>query len=152
MYDRKLKNPRPNSEATGMWHQIETLIGITGARMAKYRASWFEVFFACLNIVWRPHLFMILWFEALLFGFSIGINVRDISFFVPFCYRADSIQVTNAVFLGTPQPVGYGYGQFGIAGVYGSVRDIGLGFGQAYSSSCIARPLYVLHFAIYFSA
>lgn len=44
----------------------------------------------------------ILWFEAMLFGFSIGINV------------------TLAVFLGSPPPVGYGISQFGVAGTYGT--------------------------------
>ncbi|TFY63206.1 hypothetical protein EVG20_g6410 [Dentipellis fragilis] len=39
---------------------------------------------------------------AMLFGFSIGINV------------------TNAVFLGEPAPVGYGFSQFAIAGAYGT--------------------------------
>jgi hypothetical protein len=38
----------------------------------------------------------------MVFGFSIGINV------------------TNAVFLGTPPPAGYGFSQFGIAGGYGT--------------------------------
>lgn len=37
-----------------------------------------------------------------MFGFSIGINV------------------TNAVFLGSPPPLGYGFSQFGIAGGYGT--------------------------------
>jgi len=44
----------------------------------------------------------ILWFEALLFGFGIGINV------------------TNAVFLGSPPPVGFSWSQFAIAGGYGT--------------------------------
>ncbi|KAJ3479033.1 hypothetical protein NLI96_g9347 [Meripilus lineatus] len=103
MYDRKLPNPKPIPRpASRIRYRIETLTGITGARMAKYRDSWRTVVLACLDIVWRPHLFMILWFEALLFGFSIGINV------------------TNAVFLGTPPPVGYGISQFAIAGAYGT--------------------------------
>jgi len=38
----------------------------------------------------------------MLFGFVIGINV------------------TNAVFLGSPPPVGYGFSQFAIAGAYGT--------------------------------
>lgn len=78
MYDRKLENPRPYGKKSPIVHRIQTLIGITGARMAKFRSTWTEVIFACINIVWRPHLLMILWFEALLFGFSIGINVGDV--------------------------------------------------------------------------
>jgi len=101
LYDRKL-NPIPPRTSTGLRYRIETLIGITGARMAKYRQSWAAVVYAPFSIVWRPHLLAILVFEALVFGFSIGINV------------------TNAVFLGTPPPVGYGFSQFGIAGSYGT--------------------------------
>lgn len=75
MYDRKLPNPRPYAQSSKLVEHFNALLGITGAKMAKYRTSWKDSIFACLNIVWRPHLLMILWFEALLFGFSIGINV-----------------------------------------------------------------------------
>jgi hypothetical protein len=40
--------------------------------------------------------------QGILFGFAIGINV------------------TTAVFLGTPLPVGFGYSAFAIAGFYGT--------------------------------
>ena len=65
MYDRKLPNPKPIPRpASRIRYRIETLVGITGARMAKYRDSWQVVILGCLNIVWRPHLLMILWFEV----------------------------------------------------------------------------------------
>ncbi|EJF58944.1 MFS general substrate transporter [Dichomitus squalens LYAD-421 SS1] len=103
MYDRKLPNPHPIPRPQSrLRYRIETLLGITGARMAKYRDSWRQAVFSILNVVWRPHLLMILLFEALVFGFSIGINT------------------TNAVFLGSPPPVGFGLSQFGIAGAYGT--------------------------------
>ncbi|KAI0711544.1 MFS general substrate transporter [Earliella scabrosa] len=103
MFDRKLPNPRPEPiPESRLRYRIETLIGITGAKMAKYRDSWYTAVFAILNVVWRPHLLLILIFEAMVFGFSIGINT------------------TNAVFLGTPEPEGYGFSQFGIAGAYGT--------------------------------
>ncbi|KAI0746560.1 MFS general substrate transporter [Daedaleopsis nitida] len=103
MFDRKLPNPRPNPmPASRLRYRVETLLGVTGAKMAKYRDTWRESVFAILNVVWRPHLLAILLFEAMVFGFSIGINT------------------TNAVFLGTPQPEGYGFSQFGIAGAYGT--------------------------------
>ncbi|KAI0777512.1 MFS general substrate transporter [Trametes elegans] len=103
MFDRKLANPRPIPlPQSRLRYRLETLIGITGLRMAKYRDSWYEATFACLNVVWRPHLLAILIFEGMVFGFSIGINT------------------TNAVFLGTPPPGGYGFSQFGIAGGYGT--------------------------------
>ncbi|EMD34576.1 hypothetical protein CERSUDRAFT_116742 [Gelatoporia subvermispora B] len=103
LYDRKLTNPRPIPRPKSRFlERVQTLIGITGARMAKFRPKWTEVILACLNLVWRPHLLGILLFEAMVFGFSIGINT------------------TNAVFLGSPPPVGFGLSQFGIAGAYGT--------------------------------
>ncbi|KAG6906434.1 hypothetical protein DXG01_013939 [Tephrocybe rancida] len=101
MYDRTVK-PIPERPTTGLRYRVETLIGITGVKMAKYRASWTESIITPFNVLWRPHLLMILWFEAMVFGFSIGINV------------------TNAVFLGSPRPVGYDFGPFAIAGGYGT--------------------------------
>ncbi|RDB18688.1 Efflux pump rdc3 [Hypsizygus marmoreus] len=101
IYDRTVK-PIPERPTTGFRYRVETLIGITGQKMAKYRISWSESILAPFKVVWRPHLLMILWYEAMVFGFSIGINV------------------TNAVFLGTPPPVGYGFSQFAIAGGYGT--------------------------------
>ncbi|KAF8880031.1 major facilitator superfamily domain-containing protein [Infundibulicybe gibba] len=101
MYDRTVR-PIPERPTTGLRYRIETLIGITGVKMAKYRTPWAEAILSPINVVWRPHLLMILIFEAMVFGFSIGINV------------------TNAVFLGTPPPVGYGFSQFAIAGSYGT--------------------------------
>ncbi|GJE86681.1 MFS general substrate transporter [Phanerochaete sordida] len=103
IFDRKLPNPRPIPRATNyLRYRIENLIGVTGWRMAKYRASWTEVVTVWFKLVWRPQLLGILVFEALVFGFSIGINT------------------TNAVFLGSPPPVGYGFGPFAIAGGYGT--------------------------------
>ena len=65
MYDRKLPNPRPIPRPESrVQNRIETLIGITGWKMAKYRDSWEKAFFACLSVVWRPHLFAILLFEV----------------------------------------------------------------------------------------
>ncbi|KAI0070549.1 MFS general substrate transporter [Panus rudis PR-1116 ss-1] len=103
MYDRKLPDPRPVPRPKSkVLYRLQTLVGVTGYRMAKYRDSWKDVVLVWFNIVWRPHLFGILLFEAMLFGFGIGINT------------------TFAVFIGTPPPVGYGFSQFGIAGTYGT--------------------------------
>ncbi|TDL19637.1 MFS general substrate transporter [Rickenella mellea] len=98
-YDRHLK-PQPPRQSSGVRYRIETLVGITGARMAKYRMSWTKSFLSPFTVVWRPHLLAILVFEAMVFGFAIGINV------------------TNAVFLGTPPPIGYGLKPDAIAGAY----------------------------------
>ncbi|KNZ71970.1 hypothetical protein J132_05246 [Termitomyces sp. J132] len=112
MYDRTVK-PIPEHPTRGLRYRIETLIGITGVKMAKYRPSWKESILSPLNVVWRPHLMMILWFEAMLFGFSIGING------------------TNPVFLGSPRPVGYGFGPFAIAGGYGTpIASVAVIIGQ----------------------
>ncbi|KAF4616352.1 hypothetical protein D9613_008611 [Agrocybe pediades] len=101
MYDRTVK-PIPEPKTTGLRYRIETLVGITGYKMQKYRISWYESVASPFRLVWRPHLLMILIFEAMVFGFSIGINV------------------TNAVFLGSPPPFGYGFSPFAIAGGYGT--------------------------------
>ncbi|KAK0220214.1 major facilitator superfamily domain-containing protein [Armillaria fumosa] len=100
MYDRNVK-PIPEPP-TGLRYRIETLVGITGIKMAKYRISWTESILSPINVVWRPHLLGALLFEGVLFGFSIGLNV------------------TNVVFLGTPLPVGFGWSQDAIAGAYGT--------------------------------
>lgn len=76
MYDRKLKDPRPFPvPANPLRARLETLLGVTGWRMAQFRPSWTEVTSIWFRLIWRPHLLGILIFEAMLFGFGIGINV-----------------------------------------------------------------------------
>ncbi len=75
MYDRTVK-PIPEPPTSGLRYRIETLVGLTGIKMAKYRVSWTESILSPINVVWRPHLLGILLFEGILFGFGIGINVR----------------------------------------------------------------------------
>ncbi|KAF8067571.1 MFS general substrate transporter [Lyophyllum atratum] len=99
MYDRTLK-PVPPRPTTGLRYRIETLLGITGLKMAKYRTQWAPAIMSQLHVIWRPHVISILLFEGLLFGFGIGINV------------------TNAVFLGEDPPVGYKFNATIIAGLY----------------------------------
>ncbi|KAJ7931194.1 MFS general substrate transporter [Mycena leptocephala] len=101
MYDRTVR-PIPPRPTTGLRYRIESLVGLTGLKMRKYRISWFEAIISPLNVFWRPHIFALLVFEAFLFGFSIGINV------------------TNAVFLGSPPPLGFAWSEFAIAGGYGT--------------------------------
>jgi len=99
MYDRGVKNilRRPTD---GLYYRIETLVGITGSNLAKYRTPWIEAIAAPLKLFWRPHLLGVLVFEAVFLGFGIGAFV------------------TNAVFLGSPAPIGYGFSQYAIAGAY----------------------------------
>ncbi|KAJ7198622.1 major facilitator superfamily domain-containing protein [Mycena haematopus] len=101
IYDRNVR-PIPERPTTGFRYRIETLVGLTGLKMQKHRPSWAQAIVSPLNVVWRPHIFGLLVFEALLFGFGIGINV------------------TNAVFLGSPPPVGFGWSEYAIAGAYGT--------------------------------
>ncbi|KAI0040200.1 MFS general substrate transporter [Auriscalpium vulgare] len=101
MYDRTVR-PIPPRPSQGLRYRVETLLGVTGAKMAKHRASWSEACLAPLAIVWRPHILGLLIFEGLLFGFGIGITV------------------TIAVFLGVPKPEGYGFSEYAIAGAYGT--------------------------------
>ncbi|GAA5979068.1 hypothetical protein JCM10908_002794 [Rhodotorula pacifica] len=90
MYDRHLPVVPPR-HATGLRYRIDTLIGITGARMAKYRPSIFAGFASIFDVLWRPYALMIYIYVGWIFGCGIGINV------------------TNAVFIGSPPPLGYGY-------------------------------------------
>ncbi|KAJ3525684.1 hypothetical protein NM688_g8367 [Phlebia brevispora] len=101
LYDRSAARPKSAPRSISrLRHQTETLLGITGARLAKYRSSWSDVTSIWFRLVWRPHLFPILLFEAMLFGFSVGLNG------------------TNLVFLQEAPPAGYGFTQFAIAGCY----------------------------------
>ncbi|KAL0564744.1 hypothetical protein V5O48_017296 [Marasmius crinis-equi] len=101
MYDRHLNPvPEPGVGKGRIRYRFESLVGITGWKMAKYRTPWKEAIWSPFSIVWRPHLLAILVFEAMVFGFSIGINV------------------TNAVFLGEPKPLGFQWSQLSIAGGY----------------------------------
>ncbi|KAG2339662.1 MFS general substrate transporter [Suillus weaverae] len=99
MYDRHLDSDLQRI-LPGIQYRLETLIGITGYKMAKYRSRWSEIVWGCLNVVWRPQFILVAFFEAFVFGFSVGINV------------------TNVVFMGSPPPVGFGFSQFGVAGAY----------------------------------
>jgi hypothetical protein len=66
MYDRGVKN-LPSRPAGGLSYRIETLVGITGVKMAKYRATWYEAVSAPFKLFWRPHLLSIMVFEVHLF-------------------------------------------------------------------------------------
>ena len=64
MYDRTLK-PIPQPPSTGKRYRFESLVGITGAKMSKYRSSWYDVILSPFNVLWRPHLLSALIFEVL---------------------------------------------------------------------------------------
>ncbi|GJN87833.1 hypothetical protein Rhopal_000788-T1 [Rhodotorula paludigena] len=99
MYDREVV-PFPERPTTGLRYRIETLLGITGVKMAKYRCTWWESISSVFDLVWRPHMLLMLIYVGITFGFGIGINV------------------TQAVFLGSPPPLGYGYSEYATAAGY----------------------------------
>ncbi|GAA5826175.1 hypothetical protein JCM11251_007194 [Rhodosporidiobolus azoricus] len=100
MYDRDVV-PFPQRPTTGLRYRIETLIGITGVKMVKYRCTWWQSISSVFDLVWRPHMLLMLIYVGVTFGFGIGINV------------------TQAVFIGSPPPLGYGYSPYATAGLYG---------------------------------
>ena len=63
MYERGVRNI-PSRPRIGLRYRIETLVGITGVKMAKYRAAWFEAVSAPFRLIWRPHLLSVLIFEV----------------------------------------------------------------------------------------
>ncbi|UZJ56104.1 hypothetical protein CBS101457_005424 [Exobasidium rhododendri] len=89
LYDRHV-HPVPARPTTGLRYKIETLIGMTGVKMAKYRTSILTSFIDFLNIIWRPQFFLLALMVMWAFGFTIGINV------------------TNPQFLAEPKPLGFG--------------------------------------------
>ena len=73
LYDRTLK-PIPELPSTGLRYRIETLVGKTGIKMAKYRSSWYEAIMSPFEVVWRPHFLGALIFEVCYHLFSNKIN------------------------------------------------------------------------------
>lgn len=71
MYDRTIK-PIPEPSTTGVRYRIETLIGITGVSMAKYRSSLLRGLLSLVNVLWRPHVLGILVFEVRLLSSPIS--------------------------------------------------------------------------------
>lgn len=63
MYDRTVK-PIPRRPTQGLRYRIETLVGVTGLKMARYRASWSSAIWSPLHVLWRPHLLGVLFFEV----------------------------------------------------------------------------------------
>ncbi|GAA6061104.1 hypothetical protein JCM10212_006135 [Sporobolomyces blumeae] len=99
MYDRDVV-PFPQRPTTGLRYRIETLLGITGLKMSKYRCSWTECLTSWMDVLWRPHALLIYIYVGVTFGFGIGINV------------------TNAVYLGSPPPIGYGFSAYVTSAMY----------------------------------
>ncbi|KAJ7800511.1 major facilitator superfamily domain-containing protein [Mycena olivaceomarginata] len=99
LYDRTLR-PIPRKPTVGLRYRVETLLGATGWKMTMFRPNWYECVVSPLRVVWRPHALLIMIFGGVEFGLSIGITV------------------TNAIFLGTAPPTGFGFSQTQIAAMY----------------------------------
>ncbi|KAG1799379.1 MFS general substrate transporter [Suillus plorans] len=136
MYDRHL-DLKPLHISTGLRYRFKTLIGVTGYKMAKYRPRWPEVILASLDVVWRPQFFFIVLFEALVFGFSIGVNG------------------TNVIFMKSPPPVGFGFSQYAVAVLLGEfigryvnefIMDLHIRKTSRLWTCYLAMPLYICGF------
>ncbi|KAJ9115483.1 hypothetical protein QFC22_005241 [Naganishia vaughanmartiniae] len=101
MFDRHL-SPIPMKPTTGLRYRIETLLGITAMKMSQYRPPLYQGVLDLVNLVWRPQCILPLIYVMLTFGFGIGINV------------------TNAVFVASPPPIGFGFEGAKLAGSYWS--------------------------------
>ncbi|CAM6101463.1 unnamed protein product [Calypogeia fissa] len=99
LYDRHLK-PIPERPTSGLRYRIETLLGVTGWKLRKYRTTMWQATIDIVNVLWRPQFFLTAVIALASFGFTIGINV------------------TNPVFLGSPKPIGYGYKQDIVSTIY----------------------------------
>ncbi|KAJ7764468.1 hypothetical protein B0H14DRAFT_2633588 [Mycena olivaceomarginata] len=97
MYDRGLK-PVPEPSTTDLRYRVETLIGLTGHKMAKHRDSRYNAIMSPICLAWRPQLLGLLFFEGMMFGFGIGINVRK-GRVGDAPLRMSAIQITTLYFL-----------------------------------------------------
>lgn len=66
LYDRGVKD-LPPQRADGLSYRFETLVGVTGFKLAKYRVAWLETLSTPFKLVWRPHLLLILVLEVCLY-------------------------------------------------------------------------------------
>lgn len=83
MYDRGVKG-LPSRPTGSLVYRIETLMGITGVKMAKYRATWYEAVSAPFKLFWRPHLLSIVVFEVPTFS-SLSVSwLKKITICSPF--------------------------------------------------------------------
>ncbi|KAJ7690392.1 major facilitator superfamily domain-containing protein [Mycena rosella] len=128
LYDR-LRPPPPS--AKNLRTRAETLLGLTGARRAHLRPSWAACVAGPLRVVWRPQALGVLVFGtrmdiAIASGWTradmwLGVCGADLAercgSGVEFGHSI-GITITNAVFLGTPAPAGFGLSQTGIAAMY----------------------------------
>lgn len=93
-YDRHL-HPVPRPTSTGVRRRLEGLIGIEGARMAKYRPSWYSCVSDVFAIFWKPAVLLPLLYIMWAFGFGIGC----VSFLSTFVTCTSKSLADNSLFL-----------------------------------------------------
>jgi len=99
LYDRKL-SPVPKTNAIGVRKKLETLTGVTGIKLRKYRMSTFQAIMQPFLVFVRPNMIMMSVYIALTFAWAIGLNT------------------TLVVFVQSPPPMGYGFSGDALSGIY----------------------------------
>jgi len=99
MYDRSIR-PIPKRPTTGLRYRIESLIGITGWKMRKYRIPLFQSALRPFQVLFKPQMFLSALWMGVAFGWSIGINT------------------TLVIFLQSPPPFGYAFSGDAVSSIY----------------------------------
>ncbi|KAF9072424.1 major facilitator superfamily domain-containing protein [Rhodocollybia butyracea] len=94
------KRLRKGLNERGFRSRLATLVGITGWRTTSQGPKWKDLIMQPLKLIWKPHFVGMYLFEAMTFGFAIGVNI------------------TNTIFLQSPPPLGFGLDQITVAGIY----------------------------------
>lgn len=63
LFDRGVKDLPPR-RADSLSYRFETLVGVTGFNLAKYRITWLQAIATPFKLIWRPHLLLILILEV----------------------------------------------------------------------------------------
>jgi len=99
MYDRQL-NPVPKPNTRGIRRRVETLTGITGIKLRRFRMSFIDAVMQPALVFIRPNMFIMSLYLALTFAWVIGLNV------------------TLVVFVQSPPPLGYAFSGNALSAFY----------------------------------
>lgn len=69
MYDRYI-SPVPPRPTQGLRYRIETLFGLTGIKMAKYRTPLLRAVYDMFDVLWRPQMFLTCIYVGAMFGYA----------------------------------------------------------------------------------
>lgn len=73
MYDRYLRPiPHPRTPRGTQKYRIESLLGITGWQLRRYRTSFARSIWDTVDVAWRPQTLLISVYAGCMFGFGIG--------------------------------------------------------------------------------